>query len=121
MRTRLADLSTATWRKSSHSNQDGGDCVEISTDFPGLIPLRDSKTPTAPALILTPGAFAGLVAYAKSPDLSAATWRKSSHSNSDGGNCVEISTDFPGLIPLRDSKTPTAPALILTPGAFAGL
>ena len=29
-------------------------------------------------------------------DLSCATWRKSSHSNGDGGNCLEVAEDFPG-------------------------
>jgi hypothetical protein len=46
------------------------------------------------------------------PDLSAATWRKSSYSNMDGGNCVEIAEDFPGIVPVRDSKNPAGPALV---------
>ncbi|MEU5437242.1 DUF397 domain-containing protein [Streptomyces sp. NPDC020719] len=47
------------------------------------------------------GPKAELYAY----DLSAATWRKSSHSAGEG-NCVEI-TDLPGGgIAVRDSKNP---------------
>ncbi|MET9595473.1 DUF397 domain-containing protein [Streptomyces sp. NPDC006516] len=46
-----------------------------------------------------------------SRDLCSVTWRKSSHSNGDGGNCVEIADGFPGLVPVRDSKTPGGPAL----------
>ncbi|KOG51910.1 hypothetical protein ADK76_34030 [Streptomyces griseoflavus] len=45
------------------------------------------------------------------PELSAARWRKSSYSNTNGGNCLEIADDFPGIIPVRDSKTPHGPIL----------
>ncbi|QHY96940.1 hypothetical protein SSPS47_17690 [Streptomyces sp. S4.7] len=58
------DLSTAQWRKSSYSNGDGGDCVEVADAYPGLIPVRDSKTPTGPVLLLTPTAWSDFVAFA---------------------------------------------------------
>ncbi|MEV5598874.1 DUF397 domain-containing protein [Streptomyces sp. NPDC052496] len=45
------------------------------------------------------------------PDLSAVRWRKSSYSNTNGGNCIEITEDFPGTVPVRDSKTPHGPIL----------
>ncbi|WP_405821654.1 DUF397 domain-containing protein [Streptomyces sp. NBC_00838] len=64
MRTR-PDLSTAQWRKSSYSNSDGGDCVEVADGYPGVIPVRDSKTPTGPVLLLTPAAWSDFVAYAR--------------------------------------------------------
>jgi|HubBroStandDraft_5_1064220.scaffolds.fasta_scaffold639375_1 hypothetical protein len=52
------------------------------------------------------------------PDLSRVTWRKSSHSNSSGGSCVEVAvlTDAPGKhdIAIRDSKDPHGPALTFT-------
>ncbi|GCD46403.1 DUF397 domain-containing protein [Streptomyces paromomycinus] len=44
------DLSTTRWRKSSYSNTNGGECVEIAEDLPGIIPVRDSKTPHGPIL-----------------------------------------------------------------------
>ncbi|MFB8772542.1 DUF397 domain-containing protein [Streptomyces broussonetiae] len=48
------ELSTARWRKSSYSgNQQGDACVEVSDDYPGTVPVRDSKNPTGPALLLT--------------------------------------------------------------------
>ncbi|MFB6538416.1 DUF397 domain-containing protein [Streptomyces noursei] len=53
-----------------------------------------------------------------SPELSTARWRKSSYSNSNGGNCVEISEDFPGIVPVRDSKTPDGPALVIPTTAW---
>ncbi|NEA99694.1 DUF397 domain-containing protein [Streptomyces sp. SID13726] len=84
MASNRTDLSDALWFKSSYSNGDGGDCVEIAGNFPG-----------------------------------AALWRKSSYSNGDGGNCVEIAANIPGLVPVRDSKVPDGPALLLTAGAWA--
>lgn len=48
--TTTPDLRTAAWRKASYSNGDGGECVEIADGFPGLVPVRDSKTPGGPAL-----------------------------------------------------------------------
>ncbi|MEU5795088.1 DUF397 domain-containing protein [Streptomyces sp. NPDC047813] len=49
----------------------------------------------------------------------AALWRKSSYSNGGGGNCVEIADNVPGLVPVRDSKVPDGPALLLTATAWA--
>ncbi|MFG2127998.1 DUF397 domain-containing protein [Streptomyces sp. NPDC048751] len=48
----------------------------------------------------------------------AALWRKSSYSNGDGGNCVEVADNLPGIIPVRDSKAPHRAALILSAGAW---
>ncbi|MFE9250259.1 DUF397 domain-containing protein [Streptomyces sp. NPDC007088] len=47
---RERDLTTAEWRKSTHSNGDGGDCLEVTT-CPGVVPVRDSKKPTGPVLL----------------------------------------------------------------------
>ncbi|MDT0450942.1 DUF397 domain-containing protein [Streptomyces hesseae] len=52
-------------------------------------------------------------------DLSAAAWRKSSYSNPDGGNCLEIADNIPGAVPVRDSKDPGGPVLVFTPTAWA--
>ncbi|MEJ8644752.1 DUF397 domain-containing protein [Streptomyces sp. MS1.HAVA.3] len=38
-----ADVNGLSWRKSSYSNGEGGECVEVSDDLPGLVPVRDSK------------------------------------------------------------------------------
>ncbi|WP_371478467.1 DUF397 domain-containing protein [Kitasatospora sp. NBC_00315] len=45
-------------------------------------------------------------------DLSAARWRKSTRSGSQGGDCVEVADGVPGVIPVRDSKNPAGPALL---------
>ncbi len=65
MRVSRLNLSAAEWRKSSYSNQEGGDCVEVAPGVPGVVPVRDSKVPDGPILLVSPSAFAGLVRLAK--------------------------------------------------------
>lgn len=48
------------------------------------------------------------------------TWRKSSHSGTEQGACVEVAILAPG-IGIRDSKNPELGHLALTPEAFADL
>jgi Domain of unknown function (DUF397) len=49
------DLSRAAWRKSSYSGGNGGQCVEVARNLPGLVAVRDSKDPSGPRLIVTAG------------------------------------------------------------------
>ncbi len=51
-----ADVNGLSWRKSSHSNDEGGNCVEVSDDLPGLIPVRDSKLAGAGPVLVFPAA-----------------------------------------------------------------
>ncbi|MBP5869116.1 DUF397 domain-containing protein [Streptomyces sp. LBUM 1486] len=51
-------------------------------------------------------------------ELSAATWIKSSHSGDNGGNCIEVAPDIPGLVPVRDSKNPDGPVLVINRSAW---
>ncbi|SEG30202.1 protein of unknown function [Actinacidiphila yanglinensis] len=55
------DLSGAAWRKSSYSNGDGGDCVEVADGFTGVVPVRDSKDPQGPALTFSADAWTSFV------------------------------------------------------------
>ncbi|MFF0720577.1 DUF397 domain-containing protein [Verrucosispora sp. NA02020] len=55
------DLTRAAWRKSSRSNQNGGACVEVADNLPGVVAVRDSKDPTGPALTFTPAAWHAFV------------------------------------------------------------
>lgn len=50
MRT-TPDLSTASWRKSSHSKGDGGACLEDADGLPALVPVQDPKNPDGPVLL----------------------------------------------------------------------
>lgn len=52
-------------------------------------------------------------------DLQDAVWRKSTRSTGNGGNCVEVASNLPGIVAVRDSKDPNGPALVVTPEAFA--
>jgi Domain of unknown function (DUF397) len=42
------------------------------------------------------------------------TWRKSSYSGSNGGNCIEVAT-APNMVGVRDSKDPCGPVLVAEP------
>lgn len=55
------NLDDVTWRKSSYSGGSGGDCVEVTHDFPAIVPVRDSKTPHGPKLIFRASAWAAFV------------------------------------------------------------
>lgn len=56
------DLSTARWRKSSYSNGDGGNCVEVALGHPGAIPVRDSKSHNGAVLLIGPTAWSTFIA-----------------------------------------------------------
>ncbi|RDG39328.1 DUF397 domain-containing protein [Streptomyces corynorhini] len=61
------DLSAAHWEKSSYSNGQEGQCVEFARNLAatsGIVPVRDSKTPTGPVLTPTPAAWTDFVAFA---------------------------------------------------------
>lgn len=60
----MTDLTRAEWFKSSRS-QGGSDCVEAAHLGNGLVGVRDSKNPTGPALIFTPGEWDAFLAGAK--------------------------------------------------------
>jgi hypothetical protein len=49
------DLTNADWRKSSFSGGNGGNCVEVARNLPGVVAVRDSKDREGPALVFPPG------------------------------------------------------------------
>ncbi|MGA5298749.1 DUF397 domain-containing protein [Nucisporomicrobium flavum] len=59
------DLTEARWRKSSRSSGNGGDCVEVADNLPGVVAVRDSKAPGGPTLIFAPGQWRAFVAGVK--------------------------------------------------------
>ncbi|MBP0458752.1 DUF397 domain-containing protein [Streptomyces montanisoli] len=58
------DTATASWRKSSYSNGAGGDCVEVA-DLPEVVPVRDSKNPAGPALLIPNSAWDAFVRHVR--------------------------------------------------------
>ncbi|MGC4796243.1 DUF397 domain-containing protein [Micromonospora saelicesensis] len=61
----MADLADAQWRKSTRSGSNGGDCVEVADNLPGLVAVRDSKDPAGPALTFSPADWLRFVRAAK--------------------------------------------------------
>ncbi|WP_405472163.1 DUF397 domain-containing protein [Streptomyces canus] len=47
------------------------------------------------------------------------TWRKSTYSGGGGGNCLEVAVGHPTAVPVRDSKTPHGPKLMLRTEAWS--
>ncbi|GAA3127383.1 DUF397 domain-containing protein [Streptomyces rectiviolaceus] len=58
-------LSTAAWRKSSYSNGGDANCVEVADGFLGVVPVRDSKTPEGPALVVPDHGWGAFVDWIK--------------------------------------------------------
>ncbi|GEB50095.1 MULTISPECIES: DUF397 domain-containing protein [Streptomyces] len=58
------------WRKSSYSNQDGGQCVQVSDDFPAVVPVRDSKLSHGPVLVFPADGWAAFVSAVGGGELS---------------------------------------------------
>jgi hypothetical protein len=58
------NLSSAIWRKSTYSSNNGGNCVEVARNLPGVIAVRDSKNPSGPALIFTPDEWSAFLSGA---------------------------------------------------------
>ncbi len=62
------------WFKSSYSNN-GGQCIEVATNLVaarGVVPVRDSKSPTGPVLNVATGSFTSFVAGVKAGELGTA-------------------------------------------------
>lgn len=60
--------SEPVWFTSSHSGQNGGNCVEVATQ-PHLVLVRDSKDPRGGSLSFTPAAWAAFTDFVSSGDL----------------------------------------------------
>ncbi|MGW6296192.1 DUF397 domain-containing protein [Streptomyces sp. NPDC055058] len=91
-------LSNARWRKSSHSNGEGGSCVEVAYDFPGaarwrkssysggsggesclevadgvpgVVPVRDSKVAGGPVVVVGAVAWTEFIGAVRATRFSA--------------------------------------------------
>lgn len=54
-----------TWKKSSRSTSNGGSCVEVAVDAPGLAPVRDTKCREMGALLFDRGSWGAFIADVK--------------------------------------------------------
>jgi Domain of unknown function (DUF397) len=61
----VTDLTGAKWRKSSYSSANGGACVDVAGNLPGVVAVRDSKDPDGPALIFSPADWSAFIASLK--------------------------------------------------------
>ena len=62
--TPSADLSAATWRKSTRSAGGSSNCVEVA-HFPNLVAIRDSKDPNGPKIVVSPAGWQSFTASVK--------------------------------------------------------
>ncbi|MET8286052.1 DUF397 domain-containing protein [Streptomyces sp. NPDC005132] len=67
---RTVDLSAVSWRRSSYSNSDGGQCVEVSDDFATVVPVRDSKVLNGPVLVFPTAGWASFILAIRGQQLS---------------------------------------------------
>lgn len=54
-----------TWRESSYSGPDNGDCVESADGLPGAVPVRGGKNPGGPAPVFPARAWNAFTAETK--------------------------------------------------------
>ncbi|MFG2911556.1 DUF397 domain-containing protein [Kitasatospora sp. NPDC048298] len=55
--------ATMPWFRSSYSDHDAGNCVEVAS-HPSAIQVRDSKDKTGPTLTFSPEAWSAFVSFA---------------------------------------------------------
>ena len=68
----ISDSSTLSgWRKSSHSGNESGSCLEVLDAHPSGVPVRDSKIPDGPALVFPAANWSSFVTAIKAADLPA--------------------------------------------------
>ncbi|GAA3186260.1 hypothetical protein GCM10010451_39500 [Streptomyces virens] len=54
------------WRKSSHSGSEAGSCLEVLDGHSRGVPVRDSKVPHGPAVIIPESAWSAFVTAVRS-------------------------------------------------------
>ncbi|MFJ3189416.1 DUF397 domain-containing protein [Streptomyces halstedii] len=53
--------ATTAWHKSSYSDGGGTNCLEVAGGFADVVPVRDSKNPAGPILIVANHAWTAFV------------------------------------------------------------
>jgi hypothetical protein len=57
----MIDLTGAKWHKSTRSGGNGGNCVEVADNLPGIVAVRDTKDRDGGTLIFTHAEWAAFV------------------------------------------------------------
>ncbi|MGA4840014.1 DUF397 domain-containing protein [Streptomyces sp. G45] len=77
-----------------------------------MLAVRDSKHREGPSVVFSAGAWVGFVEGVRGP------WRRSSYSNTQGGECVEVADRLPGVLSVRDSKRPRGAVVLVSAKAW---
>ncbi|MEH0822824.1 MULTISPECIES: DUF397 domain-containing protein [unclassified Micromonospora] len=59
-------MTGAQWRKSTKSGNNGGSCVEVADNLPGVVLVRDTKDRDGGTLSFGPASWQSFVNLAKS-------------------------------------------------------
>ncbi|MCX4472337.1 DUF397 domain-containing protein [Micromonospora sp. NBC_01655] len=59
------DLTRVRWRTSTRSGNNGGACVEVADNLPGVVLVRDTKNREGGTLTFSPAAWRGFIALTK--------------------------------------------------------
>ncbi|RAO04654.1 hypothetical protein GAR05_00517 [Micromonospora saelicesensis] len=58
-------MTGARWRKSTRSGGNGGNCVEVADNLPGVVLVRDTKDRDGGTLTFSSQSWRGFVAMAR--------------------------------------------------------
>ncbi|MEU7571179.1 DUF397 domain-containing protein [Micromonospora sp. NPDC049240] len=58
-------MTGAQWRKSTKSGNNGGSCVEVADNLPGVVLVRDTKDRDGGTLTFGPASWQSFVKLAK--------------------------------------------------------
>jgi hypothetical protein len=59
------DMTGARWRKSTKSGNNGGSCVEVADNLPGVVLVRDTKDRAGGTLHFSPSSWQSFLGLAK--------------------------------------------------------
>jgi len=62
-------VAGAIWHKSTYSGSNGGGCVEVADNLPGIVAVRDYKDPDGPALTFAPAVWRTFITSVRSGEL----------------------------------------------------
>lgn len=67
----MRDLTGAVWHKSTRSGGNGGDCVEVAVNLPGIVAVRDTKNREAGALVFAGSPWRDFLAGVRAGEFDA--------------------------------------------------